>query len=497
MRNCDSRNWWRQTKRLTGQVSKPDLVGLANDLTGGDMEELARLINESLIKVSSDLTKLSASDNCLDKEAELDDECEYIITPNIVFHRLEHINIHKAPGPDSIPNWFLRDFAFALSEPLCCLFNSSLQEGYVPGVWRQANIVPIPKSKPPKSIELDLRPISLTPTLSKILESLIGRWMLEKIGNKFDKKQFGALKGRSTTHALVDIVHKWHKAVDDQKSVRIVFVDYAKAFDHVDHLTVMTKLAAIGVQPIILRWLHSFLTERQQRVMTNGIFSDWASPNGGMPQGTWLGPYVFLTLINDLSSTMELHKFVDDCTLSEIITRHETSAMQSEMDSLAKWSESNFMNINIKKTKEMLLGSIGKTQPLPVLLACSPIDRIHSYKLLGLHVSDTLKWNDHVSSVCSKAASRLHFLKLLKRASMSPDDLIHYYQSVIRPVTEYGCAVFNSSLTKSQSRQLESIQRRAIKIIFGNDASEVAHALSTLPTLAERRDQLTRQFFLE
>ena len=119
----------------------------------------------------------------------------------------------------------------------------------------------------------------------------------------------------------------------------------------------------------------------------------------------------------------------------------------------------------------MLVGSIGKTSPSPVQLACSPIDRTHSYKLLGLHVSYTLKWNDHVSSVCSKAASRLHFLKLLKRASMSPDDLIHYYQSVIRPVTEYACAVWNSSLTKSQSRQLESIQRRAIKIIFGNDAA--------------------------
>jgi len=184
--------------------------------------------------------------------------------------------------------------------------------------------------------------------------------MLEQIGGKFDQKQFGGLKGRSTTHALVDIVHKWQQAVDDQKSVRIVFVDYAKAFDHVDHLTVMTKLAALGVRPIILRWLQS-LTERQQRVMTNiGIFWDWVSPNEGMPQVTWLEPHVFLTLINDLSSTMELHKFVDDCTLSEIIARHETSAMQSEMDSLAKWSGNNLMNVNIKKTKEMLLGSIGK-----------------------------------------------------------------------------------------------------------------------------------------
>jgi hypothetical protein len=292
------------------------------------------------------------------------------------------------------------------------------------------------------------------------------------------------------------MVHTWHKAVDDQKSVRIMFVDYAKAFDHVDHPTVMTKLAAIGVPPIILRWLRSFLTDRKQRVMINDIYSEWASPNGGMPQGTWLGPYVFLILINDLSSMMDIHKFVDDCTLSEIIAKHGTSEMQSAMDSLARWSESNLMNINIKKTKEMLLGSIGKTPPSPVQLACSSIDRVHSYKLLGLHVNDTLKWNDHVISICSKAASRLHFLKITKRASMSTDDLIHYYESVIRPVIEYAaCPVWNSSLTKGQTRQLESIQRRAIKIIFGNDATQIAHALTTLPTLAERRDKLSRQFF--
>jgi len=294
---------------------------------------------------------------------------------------------------------------------------------------------------------------------------------------------------------LTDIIHKWHKAVDEHNSVRIIFVDYAKAFDHVDHTTVMNKLAAIGAPPIVLRWLHSFLSNRQQRVMINGIFSDWASPKGGMPQGTWLGPYVFLTLINDLTSMTELHKFVDDCTLSEIISKHEISTMQHEMDSLAKWSESNHMNINIKKTKEMLLGSIANNPPPAVQLANSSIDRIHSYKLLGLLVSDTLKWNDHVSSICSRAATRLHFLKLMKRAAMSTDDLIYYYQTVVRPVTEYACVVWNSSITKGQIKQLESIQRRAVKIIFSNDSSKVAQALNTLPSLAERRNQLTRQFF--
>ena len=114
------------------------------------------------------------------------------------------------------------------------------------------------------------------------------------------------------------------------QSVR--FVDYAKAFDHVDHQTAMKKLAALGVPPILLRWIHSFLTDRQQRVKIGEALSNWASPNGGMPQGTWLGPYIFISLIDDLQSILELHKFVDDCTLTEIIAKYSIGAMQQELD---------------------------------------------------------------------------------------------------------------------------------------------------------------------
>jgi len=180
-------------------------------------------------------------------------ECKYIISPDALFHKLERMNIRKAPGPDNLPNWFLRDFAFALVDPLCFIFNSSLQEDVMPAVSKQANIIAIPKTKPPKSVEQDLKPISLTPTVSKVFESLVGKWMLEAIG-KFDKKQFGAIKGRSTSHALVDIVHKWHRALDAEESVRTVFVDYAKAFDHLDHPTTMRKLEVLGVPSIILCW---------------------------------------------------------------------------------------------------------------------------------------------------------------------------------------------------------------------------------------------------
>jgi len=153
-----------------------------------------------------------------------------------------------------------------------------------------------------------------------------------------------------------------HKALDERNAVRVVFTDYAKAFDHVDHLTVIKKLAVLGPSPIILRWIHSFLMDQQQRVKVGDVFSDWASPNGGMPQGTYLGPYVFLTMIDDLKSPLEMHTFFDDCTLSEIIKKSGTSIMQQEIDSVDSWSSLNHMVINVKKTKEMLIGSIQRTR---------------------------------------------------------------------------------------------------------------------------------------
>ena len=155
------------------------------------------------------------------------------------------------------------------------------------------------------------------------------------------------------------------------------------------------------------------------------------------------------------------------------------------------------MNVNTKKTKEMLLGPVRNKEVIPLLLNNSCIERVHSYKLLGLNITDRLKWNEHVSAICSKAASRLHFLKLLKRAQVSIDDMLHFYQSVIRPVTEYACVVWSSSLTKGQSKQLESIQNRALKIIHGNNCTDILNAQKELPLLSERRDMLMRKFFTQ
>jgi hypothetical protein len=466
---------------------------MANNLCNGNVQLLANDINAFLQSVSNDLQPLST-----ELIPDIDDyfNDDFIIEPFEVERKLSNINVNKSSGPDNIPNWLLCDNSVWLAEPVCAIFNASLREGVVPAVWKQANVVPIPKNHPPRVIESDLRPISLTSTLSKVLESFIGFNVLEIVRDKLDKRQYGALKGRSTTHALIDIIHHWHQALENNETVRAVFIDYAKAFDHVDHSTIIRKLYNFGVDNVLIRWVCSFLAQRVQRVKLIDCFSEWLPLKGSMPQGTWLGPLIFVLLIDDLSTNCMLHKFIDDSTLTEIFKKGEPSAMGDHLNNVIEWSRDNFMNVNYKKTKEMLLGASISNEIGQLIVDGNTIARVSTYKLLGIHVESNLKWNCHVDYIRAKASSRLYFLKQLKKCSNNIADMLHFYTAVIRPVLEYACPVWHTSITNEQCRCLESIQRRAIYIINGINEDYTTFCINNnLPSLYERRCELSKSFF--
>ena len=167
-------------------------------------------------------------------------------------------------------------------------------------------MIPIPKVNPPKSIESDLRPISLLPTLAKVFESIVGRWLLDIILPTIDANQFGALRGRSTTHALVSMLHQWCSTLNAGGSIRALFVDFAKAFDRVEHNLLVRKFLAKGVPHCLINWLHLYLSNHLQRVRLPGEFSTWTTLSGGIPQGSWLGPFSLIILIDDLGGGSHL-----------------------------------------------------------------------------------------------------------------------------------------------------------------------------------------------
>ena len=243
--------------------------------------------------------------------------------------------------------------------------------------------------------------------------------------------------------------------------------------------------------------IFSFLDKRQQRRVKIGtVLSTWLQLNGGMPQGTWLGPLTFVILIDGLKLECLVHKFIDDTTASEILKKKQPSNMPDIIQQLVNWSKSSNMNINFKKTKEIILGTPGKNPPPLLTMNELQIDRVTSFKLMGLVISSTLKWDDHVASSCFKTASRLHFLKILRRACINQSDAICFYTTVIRPILEYACPVWHSMLTKKLTSAIESQQIRAMRIIFGDIKYEEALELAGISTLQDRRENLTRKFFL-
>ena len=496
LHSSDPRQWWKKTKRfLNIQQSNP----LSSLDFQGPPSQLAHDINDFFVSVSSHLPKV---DRSILSSLSPDYTSDFTISPAEVERRLVNINIHKAPGPDGLPNWFLRDFAPYISQPLAAIFNASIREGYVPPIWKAAEVIPVPKKPRPRHINTDLRPISLLPCVTKVLEAIVGQWLSSALEASFDPNQFGCRRNRSTTHALTAITHEWQTALDHRKAVRIVLVDYRKAFDSVNHNIILSKLYQKQVPHCLIRWFFSYLDKRTQRVRADSHLSGWLQLKGGMPQGSGLGPLCFLVLIDDLQPNCPVHKYVDDTTLTEIISSPqsvEPSKMPQYLQQLLSWSSDNDMVVNCDKTKEMVIGPPRLTRDIPPLtLPGGHIERVHTVKLLGIHFNNNFSWSSHVEALVSKATQRIYFLKQLKRAGLSTSQLIHFYISVIRPVLEYSSPVWHHLLNNSETDHLESIQKRAIRIIYPYCYPMPYTSMllvADLQSLATRRQISSQRFF--
>ena len=292
---------------------------------------------------------------------------------------------------------------------------------------------------------------------------------------------------------------QWFKETDNLGTFeRIILLDFSKAFDHINHNILLDKLASLDVHPIALRWVAAFLLDRLQRVKIGENMSSWESPNGGVPQGTYLGPTLFTKMIQDAPSEVPLVKYVDDSTLSHGCQTPACTKIQSAVDSFAQWADLNDMKLNAKKTKEVLVKfSKNSTEIPPVVINSTPVERVDNTKLLGLWISSDLTWSKHVKEITKKASSRMYLLSQAKHVSMTSHDRIELYKSLIRPVVEYACPVWHSSLPKYLEQSLESIQIRALRSIFPEHTYEEALLEARLPSLADRREELTLDFFTQ
>ena len=469
--NLNSKLFWKTSKQLLklekSQQNIPTLI-LDNEIAETDLQK-ANMLNKyfsSQSTVDDNNKNLPLPKNHTQDRLEL-----FEISPQTVKDVLSSLNVSKSCGPDLMSPRLLKEAATILAEPYSVLFTSSLRLGHYPSPWKDGNITALHK-KDDRSLPSNYRPISLLCQAGKAMERCVHKELFNYINDKklLTPFQSGFVPGDSTTFQLLHTYHTFCEAVDSGKEVRVVFCDISKAFDRVWHMGLIHKLRDMGCSEEVLKWFSSYLTNRRQRVVNNGQTSEWTFVKAGVPQGSILGPLLFLIYINDI--VIELHAsvrlFADDTSLYIIVENPITAAftLSDDLNFISTWASDWLVRFNATKTLSIIL-SLLKNPPLhPTLyMNNTPIATTASHKHLGLTFSNNCSWNEHINNITKTAYSRLNLLRALK-FKVNRNALEKMYISFIRPLLEYSDSVWDNASTESK-KQLEAVHNEAARIITG------------------------------
>ena len=376
----------------------------------------------------------------------------------------------KAAGPDNLSARVLKEYAEELAPALTCIFQRSIDCGILPEDWRQANISPIFK-KGDRTKASNYRPVSLTSICCKTLEHIIHANIMDHLDlhHILCEEQHGFRSKHSCESQLIQTVHDLSEALDNKQETDVIIMDFSKAFDKVAHRRLLSKLAHYGIRGNVHGWITSFLTERKQRVVISGESSRWVDVESGVPQGTVLGPLLFLLFINDLPNNIRstVRLFADDCVLYNVIkTPADAEQLQQDLDLLRRWETSWQMEFNAAKCFVMKVTHAKNPQPYKYHLGDSTLEETSSHTYLGVEIKNDLKWNLHVNKIRSAANRNLGFLRR-NISSCSRTTKARAFNSLVRPHLEYSCTVWDP-YTQEQITQLDKVQRRGARFVFND-----------------------------
>ena len=459
--------------------------------------EKANILNAQFQQAFSEkveVTKEEFSERC-DMKGKYQHINDLDITENGVRKLLKGLNPSKAPGPDNITPRILKELADDIAPILTEIFDHSYQTGEIPSIWRTANICPIFK-KGKKFEAVNYRPVSLTCISCKIMEHIITSHIMNHAdaNNIMYPLQHGFRRGLSCETQLIEFIDDVTINMDKGKQTDCLIMDFSKAFDKVSHSLLIHKLDHYGIRGKTNAWIRSFLSNRKQSVVVEGEMSSEVPVDSGVPQGSVLGPSLFLYYINDmpegLSSSSTVRLFADDTVVYMAITSDiDAEKLQDDLNKLAEWEIRWLMKFHPEKCNVLSITKNRNVIKRDYILHGHKLEHIKSAKYLGVELTSDMKWTSHVNNICAKANKTIGFLK--RNINISNKSIKEKaYKSLVRPTVEYASAAWNPH-QKGDIQKLEMIQRRAARFVQNryHNTSSVSDMIDQLewPTLEERR----------
>ena len=512
------------------------------------VEESAEQIAQHFAAISQEFPPLMKSNLPEHVQEEINTEYEDIpiLSEYEVYEQIKAAKKPKSQVPGDLPRRLVQEFAPELAFPATQIYNSITQTSEWPAQWCVEYGTPLKKKSEPET-ENDLRIISLTNFLSKNFEKFVLKWLLFYVGDKLDPNQYGGMKGKSISHYLIDFVNfvLYNQDFNIPHMILAGMIDFSKAFNRQNHNILITILCNMGVPGWLLKIVMGFLTNRSLILRFNGVSTSKKNLPGGGPQGTILGMFLFLILINfagfsdkaeNISDTIckvagkrkpieKTHlKYVDDFSILEAVNRYDLEVSTSlpqphnyhsrtgqilpesksnvalAIQDLLRYSLDHDMKINHDKSKLMLFNTSRVHDFIPAItMNGDQLDVVEEMKLLGVVITSDLKWSKNTEYITKKGFNRLWMMRRLKRIGASEEDLLDTYTKQVRSLLELAVPVWHAALTVYDRTQIERVQKTAFSIILGNKYTSYKDALETLEmdTLEERRGNLCLKFALK
>jgi hypothetical protein len=468
-RQGSSRQCWQNISTITGYKPKKA------DLQADDEKKLADELNVFY-------TRFDQRDFSLEQQQAMDTVHQLPGSPvtigdEEVRNLFRKLNARSAPGPDGVSSKTLKTCSDSLAYVFKELFQRSLQEGHVPRLWRSSMIIPVPKKRTVSQLN-DYRPVALTSVPMKCAEKIVLKHLRRETEDHQDPLQFAYTKDRSTEDAILTLLHHLHQHLDRTGTyARVLFVDFSSAFNSIQPHLLINKLLSMAVNPTIISWVFSFLTDRPQQVRVGHDVSDVLVTNTGAPQGCVLSPALFTIYTADCRTREACNlqiKFADDTSLSGLMRDSEETKYREAVSELVDWCDRNFLELNVTKTEEMVIDFRRKPSNIhPLVIKDEEVRIVHTYKYLGTVIDDKLEWTPNIDTCCKKANQRLFFLRKLRQFRVNSTILNLFYQSTIQSILLYNQLCFFSSLKKADEVRLDRVVSAAAKVI-GQDSTPPA-----------------------